>query len=624
MKARLSQAWRKLFPPALSQEDLSVLGRARLLDLTLQRLVFSVCAMPLFGLLLALWFQGFGRSQLGLRVWTAGYLLASLLVLLLRRSFRRDLQSLAAEALLGLWQMRVRRLEQANAFGLAVLGLTIVFAAGHTDYDFVLLPQIGLALLIVANARSQLPAVGILLRFLGLGWGIATVVYPLTRLDWPRLVAEPGLATASELLSLSPWPFVLPISLLFLLALYRHALITQNFFHQQIRLEEQAAQLAQQYQAAKEEAEQALLTKNQFMRTASHDLRQPVHAMSFLIESIAHRNQDAALRPALADLRQAAQSLSLMFSALLDLSRIENGHISVNPQLLALNPLLQEVATLFSAEAQSHGLALRVRPAPADAFVFADPVLLRQSLVNLLHNAMRYTRQGGILLGVRKRGADWLLEVWDSGPGIPAAERSRIFSPFYRHVHGHEIDGGGHGLGLAVVARCAELMGASYGLDSIEGRGSRFFLRLKSAASLGQASEAQSPPERQRGQLSGCCLVVEDDPQVASAWASLMQAWGLQVRCAEDEAQALAVLQTGYLPQAILCDQRLRSGQSGVQVLKTLLGLCPDASGAMVSAEWNSEELLAAEQEGYLVLRKPLAVEQLHALLCQWMPSSSS
>ncbi|RQO61762.1 hybrid sensor histidine kinase/response regulator [Paucibacter sp. KBW04] len=622
MKRRLAQAWRNVFPPALAQEDLSPAGRARLLALMLQRLVFSICAMPFFGLVLALWFQGFGRNQLGLRLWTAGYVLASLLALLMRQGFLRELQTVSPEALLLRWQPRVRRLSQANALGLAALGLTLFLASGRTEYDFVLLPQIGLALLIVTNARSQLPAVGILLRFLGLGWGIATVVYPLTRIDWPPLIAEPSLSRVSEMLSQSPWPLVLPISLLFLLALYRHALITQNFFHQQIKLEEQAAQLAQQYQAAKEEAEQALQSRNQFMRTASHDLRQPVHAMSFLIESIAHRNQDAGLRPALADLRQAAQSLSLMFNALLDLSRIESGHISVNPQLLAINPLLQEVVTLFRAEAQSLGLALRVRLAPAHASVFADPVLLRQCLVNLLHNAMRYTRRGGILLGVRKRGAYWQLEVWDSGPGIPVEERSRIFSPFYRHVHGQEIDGGGHGLGLAVVARCAELMGASYGLDSIEGRGSRFFLRLKSAASLGLASAAQSLPEPRRGQLCGRCLVVEDDAQVASAWASLMQAWGLEVRCAEDEAQALAVLQAGYLPQAILCDQRLRSGQSGVQVLKTLLNLCPDASGAMVSAEWNSEELLAAEQEGYLVLRKPLAVEHLHALLSQWMPNS--
>ncbi|MBB4845774.1 signal transduction histidine kinase/CheY-like chemotaxis protein [Paucibacter oligotrophus] len=619
LKERLSQAWRNVFPPALAQEDLSPAGRARLLDLMLQRLVFSICTLPFFGLVLALWFQGFGRNQRGLRIWTACYVLASLLALLMRRRFLRDLQADSSEELLLRWQSRVRRLGQANALGLAALGLTLFLASGRSEYDFVLLPQIGLALLIVANARSQLPTVGILLRFLGLGWGIATVVYPLTRLDWPPLIAEPSLARVSELLSHSPWPFVLPVSLLFLLVLYRHALITQNFFHQQIKLEEQAARLAQQYQAAKEEAEQALQSKNLFMRTASHDLRQPVHAMSFLIESIAHRNQDAALRPALADLRQAAQSLGLMFGALLDLSRIENGHVSVNPQLLALKPLLQEVATLFSAEAQSLGLSLRVRAAAADAVVFADPVLLRQSLVNLLHNAMRYTRRGGILLAARRRGPDWRLEVWDSGLGIPAAERSRIFSPFYRHVHAHAVDGGGHGLGLAVVARCAKLMGAGYGLDSVEGRGSRFFLRLQSASSLGLAALVQSPPALPRGPLSGACLVVEDDRQVASAWASLMQAWGLEVRCVEDEEQALAALQSGFLPQAILCDQGLRSGQSGVQVLKKLLGLCPDASGAMVSAEWDSEDLLAAEQEGYLVLRKPLAVEQLHALLCQWL-----
>jgi len=625
MKRRLAQAWRNVFPPALAQEDLSPAGRARLLALMLQRLVFSICAMPFFGLVLALWFQGFGRNQLGLRLWTAGYVLASLLALLMRQGFLRELQTVSPEALLLRWQPRVRRLSQANALGLAALGLTLFLASGRTEYDFVLLPQIGLALLIVTNARSQLPAVGILLRFLGLGWGIATVVYPLTRIDWPPLIAEPSLSRVSELLSQSPWPLVLPISLLFLLALYRHALITQNFFHQQIKLEEQAAQLAQQYQAAKEEAEQALQSRNQFMRTASHDLRQPVHAMTFLIESIAHRNQDASLRPALADLGQAAQSLSLMFNALLDLSRIENGPLSVHPQMLALNPLMREVAVLFRAEALSRGLSLRLRPAPPEARVFADPVLLRQTLLNLLQNALRYTRHGGVLLAARRRGSTWRLEVWDSGMGVPAPDRAQIFSPFYRHADAQQLGDGGYGLGLAVVSRCAELMGAGFGLESIEGRGSRFWLSLQ-ASDLAEAAEHELPLAGWAGEageerpLRGACLVVEDDPQVLNAWLSLMQAWGVDVRCAADAAQALALLDAGFVPHAILCDQQLQQGQSGWELLKVLLARCPEASGAMVSGELASAELLAAEEEGYLVLSKPLAVQQLRGLLRQWLP----
>jgi len=105
-----------------------------------------------------------------------------------------------------------------------------------------------------------------------------------------------------------------------------------------------------------------------------------------------------------------------------------------------------------------------------------------------------------------------------------------------------------------------------------------------------------------------------------NAWLSLMQAWGVDVRCAADAAQALALLDAGFVPHAILCDQQLQQGQSGWELLKVLLARCPEASGAMVSGELASAELLAAEEEGYLVLSKPLAVQQLRGLLRQWLP----
>jgi Signal transduction histidine kinase len=197
-------------------------------------------------------------------------------------------------------------------------------------------------------------------------------------------------------------------------------------------LEEQSSRLAEQFRQAKEEAEQALLDKNQFLTTASHDLRQPVHAMGFLIEAIIHKNRDDSLTPQLLDLQQSVRSVHLMFNSLLDLSKIESGNVRTAATHVDIGALLDSVITLFREEANSRALALRTWRPKRRISVMGDPLLVRQSLINLIQNALRYTQQGGVLIAIRPRGAECLVEVWDTGVGIADEEKSKIFSPYYR------------------------------------------------------------------------------------------------------------------------------------------------------------------------------------------------
>lgn len=155
----------------------------------------------------------------------------------------------------------------------------------------------------------------------------------------------------------SLWHIVLPLSLLFVGVILRHGFSTHRFLVQQMLLEEHSKQLATQFKAAKEEAEQALRSKSQFLTTASHDLRQPVHAMGFLIESINQRNKDDSLRSILEDLRQSVRSMHVMFNALLDLSRIESGVLSITRQPVAIYPLFDDVCAMFREEAKHRGLS---------------------------------------------------------------------------------------------------------------------------------------------------------------------------------------------------------------------------------------------------------------------------
>lgn len=590
--------------PPLRFADISPSGQARLLDMTHNRLIYGISIIPFVGLPFVYWKYQLDQNAEGLLVWTLSYFIATLAVRLQHRQYLIDRHNLDPVAAVAKWLPIILKMALVHGTGLTALALIV---AGRVPFEFSLLLYMSLAAIMAANATHQSPVFSAFQRFFAAAWGGCTLLTP-----W----AFP-----------EHWHLVLPLCISYILSIQRHSSIAHRFFLQQIKLEEDSAKLAENYRLAKDEAEAALRAKNQFLTTASHDLRQPVHAMGFLIESISRRNRDLLLGPALRDLRQSVQSVTQMFNSLLDLSRIELGAQPVNLQTVALDSLMNDVATLFREEARARQIELRVRASGGKALVRADPLLLRQSMINLMQNALRYTQHGGVLMAARRRHDGWQFEVWDTGVGIAEDDRQRIYSPFFRPEHAWRIDNAGHGLGLAVVARCADLMGASQGLSSREGRGSRFWLRLPSeriAERRAVARDRDFAPAGQGKTLSGRCLVIDDEPQVRNAWQALLNAWGVETACAASANDAFALLDAGFEPRAIFCDQRLRSGESGFELLQALLERCPDAAGAMISGEFDSPALAQAEQEGYLVLHKPLDPETLHALLYRLLPAAGS
>ena len=577
---------------ALSWAALPPAARLQLLGNSFLRVRDGCTVMPLLGLAGSAWLYALGQWPLAVSLWWVASLSLVGIAWGAWALWRRDLRQMATgsvdpAALLSTWLRRVQPL--AALYGALLMSLAAC-AGPEAPFELRVVLVCGGTLVMAARADHQSAALVVYLHFFFASLAVGLLSLPYV---FPQ-----------------HWLYLLPLYLLFGVFL-RNARISHQFFLSNIDLSER-------FRAAKSEAEQALLVKNQFLATASHDLRQPVHAVGLLAESVALRNSDPALTGTLQDLRQGVQSLQWMCNALLDLSRIEAGAVQARMQAVALAPLLHEVVTLLGESARARGLALRLRPPPPGTRVQADPMLLRQCVVNLVHNALRYTQHGGVLLAVRRRAGQWQVEVWDTGPGVAAEERERIFSPFTQSAVTRAADDAGYGLGLAVVARCAELMEAPLGLVSRLGRGSLFWLRLRGLA-MDEAPGAGAPVLASQGSLQGRCLVVEDDPQAAAGWMQLLHDWGVQTRCAADGAEALGLLAQGFAPQAILCDQRLRSGESGFALLQRLEALCPDAALAMVSGEWDSPALRQAQEEGYLVLRKPVAPELLHTLLRQWM-----
>jgi signal transduction histidine kinase/CheY-like chemotaxis protein len=542
-------------------------------------------------------------------VWFLGYCVAFFLSQNRLKAYEEDKKKFTEAELFKRWHKRLK-----NVIGLHGLALNIpLLVANAPTQFFITFWLLTIGVIAAINLAQQAAVLSIFSRFFNFSWNTATAIIFFVFLGNNFFVAL--------------------AMLLFTFGIYIEALRIHKFLLNQIRLEESSAQTAKELRVARDTAETALQEKNQFLATASHDLRQPVHAMGLLIQAVLQNNKDPALLPALNDLSSSVRTMSSLFNSLLDLSKLESGIKHIDTKSLDLRKSMRETVALFEVEAQQRGLFMRLFLPTQKAWVQADPNLLHQILINLLQNALRYTPKGGILLGLRARQDQWRIEVWDTGIGVAEENRDSIYLPYFRQENAWRIDSAGHGLGLAVVARSAQLMEASYGMDSRLGKGSRFWVNLPKATlpSPGEGADwslVTSPhtmPVRQLPAINtGQCLIVEDDPQVCEAWKLLMQAWGVHALFASNSVEAFACLEAGYEPQVVLCDERLRAGESGFALLKALLAKLPNAHGAMVSGEFSSPALVQAEEEGYVVLHKPVEMELMHTLLSRWLPADGS
>lgn len=584
--------------PSAPRPAVSPAGQVRLLAIVGTRVSAELAGLVVPPILLLVY--GRGPTLLPLAVWAALYWSVSAAVYGLRQRFRTQMQALPAPEVLARWMPRFRL--AAWCYGLAWSGAMLAtWRSPSFEFDILVY---GLVATANASAVAFTAAVWpIFLRFLVSSWGVATLAVPWT---FP-----------------TQWPWMLPVCLLYTAMLLRHGRSTHRFLVEQVALEERAAELARRYQEASERAERALQDKSRFLATASHDLRQPVYALGLLTDALARRNGDPALEPALRDLRTCARTIDLMFESLMDLSRLEVATLVPSMRACALGPLLQELHMQFGPDAQARGLQWRLRLPRQPAVVETDALLLRRAVSNLIHNALRYTPQGGVLLALRRRAGQWRIEVWDTGVGVAEAAQDALYAPFYRSAHAWTLDSAGHGLGLAVFAECVRLLHAHSGLRSRLGRGSCFWMALPEGVAAAEelppaAADGEAPPGPPR-LLGGRCLVVDDDPMVRRALAAWMETRGVDARLVAGGAQALTLLEAGFEPQVVLCDQRLRSGESGFELLEALLARLPHARGAMMSGELDAPELRRAEDEGYLVLRKPVASSTLEAVLAKWL-----
>lgn len=382
------------------------------------------------------------------------------------------------------------------------------------------------------------------------------------------------------------------------------------------RVEEKSAALSAQLQAtqaAKDAAETANRAKSSFLAAASHDLRQPLHALGMFSQALAEHTHDADEQVLVQRINTSVSALETLFSALLDVSKLDAGVITVQQRDFPVRPLLDLLADECMQQALEAGLSLGV--VCGDVIVRSDPVLLERILRNLVANALRYTTRGGVVLGCRRRGSGYSLEVWDSGAGIPPGECDRIFEEFYQVDNPSRDRSRGLGLGLAIVRRLGELLGHPIEVASREGRGSVFRVLVPAGDRAGVAvPRIRTVPD---DVLTGRrILVIDDEASVREGTERLLIQWGCDVVAVGDGESAERACASAAPPDAMVVDFRLGNGGDGLQVIASLHARFGRAVPAvLVSGESATVELARIKASGVVLLHKPLPPAQLRSVL---------
>jgi signal transduction histidine kinase/CheY-like chemotaxis protein len=371
---------------------------------------------------------------------------------------------------------------------------------------------------------------------------------------------------------------------------------------------------------ARDEANAANQAKSSFLAAASHDLRQPIHALGLYLGALRQRAFDPAAAEIVQRMDGSLGALDSMFNALLDISRMDAGVVIAQPRAFDLEAMLRRLVEEFAPQAAQRGLRLSVRiAATARARIaVSDPMLMERVLRNLIGNAVKYTQAGGVLVTCRPRGNRyWRIEVWDTGPGIPESERERIFEEFYQVGNPERDRRSGLGLGLSIVRRLARLLNLPLAVESRPGRGTRFCVDVSATDEVVALPQAIG----EGGSLQGLVVaMIEDDPEVRDSMRTLLESWGCSVlegSTATEVVQRLRGMNgQAYVPQAVIADLRLRGESDGIGEVRELHERLAQVMPALiVSGDSAPERVRMMQDSGLPWLSKPVPAARLRSWL---------
>lgn len=376
--------------------------------------------------------------------------------------------------------------------------------------------------------------------------------------------------------------------------------------------------LAEHAERARAEAESANEMKTRFLAAASHDLRQPVQSLVLMTAALAARLKDHPAASLVTRLQASVDALCRLLEALLDISKLDAGTIQVDLRTVRLSDIFEALEAEYKIRALEKGLTLRT--VRCSLTVRTDPALLERVIRNLLENALRYTDRGRILLGCRRHGGRALIQVCDTGVGIPPEHLKHIFQEFYQVANPARDRSQGLGLGLAIVDRLTRLLGHRVGVRSRPAKGSCFTIEVAPGSEpLADAAPARTDAAPSREASAALAVVIDDDRLVREGLQVLIEQAGWRALSADGAPSALRQLAScPERPSLVIADYRLDGGATGVEALKSIeTHLGSDMLRVVLTGDTAPERITDVRASGYRILHKPVSADELLSLLAE-------
>jgi signal transduction histidine kinase/ActR/RegA family two-component response regulator len=410
------------------------------------------------------------------------------------------------------------------------------------------------------------------------------------------------------------WISLAVLASIFLVIIIRMGQVSNKAFLEAIRLRFENFELIEKLREQKTQAEQANRAKTQFLASASHDLRQPVHALALFASALKYEVDSDKGQDIMLHLSKSIESIDELLSSLLDISKLDAGVVKVNAADIRLQPLFTQMRSEFETHARSLGLRFRVRDTAES--VHSDPVLLTNVIRNLVSNALRYTRHGGVLLACRRRRKEVWIEIWDTGIGIPPGEQKRVFNEFYQLNNPERDRSKGLGLGLAICQRLCALLNHNLKLNSRVNKGTMFRISVPLARALPRSGgEARPADELLLEQKT--ILVIDDEKEILNAMSAILRAWKCRVLTASSAEEAARIAgETSTPPDLIVCDYRLRNEATGTDAIQAVQQVLKRSVPAIImTGDTAPERIREAQASGHALLHKPVKPAQFYAVL---------
>ncbi|MEH6637039.1 MAG: hybrid sensor histidine kinase/response regulator [Halioglobus sp.] len=375
-------------------------------------------------------------------------------------------------------------------------------------------------------------------------------------------------------------------------------------------------ELIDQLQVQKAEAERANMAKSSFLATASHDLRQPLYALTLFTSALEERITAADHRKIIHQIKRSAEALQSLFDALLDISKLDAGTVDIHKTDFSLTAILETLAHEFEPQATEKNLTISW---PLESFdVHSDPILLQQILRNYISNAIRYTKTGGITVHCMPHHNCVKIGVRDTGVGIVLDDQNTIFEEYYQLGNPERDRQKGLGLGLAIVQRAADQLGHDIEVTSKPGHGSTFSVTVDKATGTATQMSAATPSSASTSLHSQPLIVViDDDESVRDGMQQLLSLWGCELVISENQADAIAKLSAYQKPpDGIICDFRLRDNHTGLEAIDAIHIACgPNIPALIVTGDTEKALLIELKSSGHQALHKPVSAAKIRAFL---------